>query len=73
MTKMNKITHDVETSEETESRSGPPSHCFDEEVWQKACDHWDEVIQLVGFESVKIAYINGFYSGYKKRSEVTND
>jgi len=52
----------------------PPGHCFDEKAWQKACDHWDEIIQLVGFESVKIAYINGFYSGYKKRSkEVTND
>ena len=71
---MNKITHDVETSEESESMAEPSSQCLDEEVWQKACDHWDEIIQLVGFESVKIAYINGFYSGYKKRSkEVTND
>ena len=67
---------DVETWEasKAEIEREPPGHCFDEKVWQKACDHWDEVIQLVGFESVKIAYINGFYSGYKKRStEVNND
>ena len=70
------VGSDVETWEasKAEIEREPPSHCFDEEAWQKACDHWDEVTQLLGFESVKIAYISGFYSGYKKRStKLTND
>ena len=77
------IGSDVETREESEAEieaeektvASPMKCCpfHDEKVWQQAYDHWDEVSGLVGFESVKIAYINGFYSGYKKRSEVTND
>ena len=71
------IGRDVEADEKSAARkkdAKKASLILDEKAWQQACDHWDEVIQLAGFESIKTAYINGFYSGYKTRArEDSND
>jgi hypothetical protein len=37
-----------------------------EEAWIKACDAWDEVSNMVGFETRKDAFIQGFYIAYNR-------
>jgi len=35
-----------------------------QDVWEKACKAWDDIVKIIGFEKREDAYRQGFYAGY---------
>ncbi len=39
---------------------------FKEWIWTKAGNAWSDVASWIGFDNVKIAFMQGFYRGYNQ-------
>lgn len=40
-----------------------PDNTFNERLWIEACEAWNKISDLVGFDTRQIAWIQGYYAG----------
>lgn len=46
---------------------------FNEEAWIQACEAWIKISNIIGFETRKDAFLQGYYMAYNKLNPVEKD